>query len=746
MDNNDVIPEEDNSEKNLEDTKINYNNVEKNNLEVKSSIMNEAIVNYIINYSISVAINSCALKERYKKIDIHCYNYLKKFINTYLSIGLIPHEDTPDSNQISENNIFYNEEKSSKSNTWIYISEPEPAEIDRCSNRNLLKQANHKNKYQINNEENDEFKEESININNSKLFSKKSFKKKAIMHTKTLKSEEKSKVNESLKSKEGNNDDDPYKDYKVIKTKKFINIKGLLTIQEDKIIDMPSYDIKDKKENYENINEKEEFNKLRKEYQCLIQQKKRESVLLLKPSPRKSQINLRFFNNFDSNRYTFDTNGKILYLNLPKLSTVSSEFNTPKQKVIDKDINSNNNSQINKRKSINFRKPIISSFERYNIKDNSDTLKRNSTKTISIKNKTTRNRISSITNAPNNNNITNTNNFSTKKNREIIEYNPKDLKKNLNKEKDKDKNAKSKKVMIIGGQNFEKIVPEVGVVIHDGNKLNKTKSGGFKYSSKYYKMSFRELSQILDNKGKYSSVDNSSLSFNQDNNEYNGYNEKFNDNNNPLLENAHSIRKKERILSSFSENRNKNNNNYNSIDISNPLNKFNMKKNIKFTLSRNRSEMKMLSKISDMKLSSDNNNNNIYDLLKDDQKDIASNISIDKINNNKGLLSIKEIIDIKRKLPSIDNLIKKRTENIKGRYIINKFNYNIIKNKDWGNKFDFNNKNDNDKINLKNNIFRKEKYRKLKIIDNNHNKLNILGRNHLGKKLYSSSSSGALIS
>ena len=154
-------------------------------------------------------------------------------------------------------------------------------------------------------------------------------------------------------------------------------------------------------------------------------------------------------------------------------------------------------------------------------------------------------------------------------------------------------------------------------------------------------MSFKELSQILDNKGKYSSVDNSSFSFNQDNNNnYNGYNEKFNDNNNPLLENAHSIRKKERILSSFSENRKKSNknNNYNSIDISSPLNKIGIKRNMNFSLSRNNSEIKMLSKINNMKLSSDNYNNNIYDLLKDDQKDITSSRSIDKTNKSKGLI------------------------------------------------------------------------------------------------------------
>mgnify|MGYP006873047498 CR=1 FL=1 len=724
------------------------NNVEKNEQEIKNSIINEVIANYIINKSISIAINTSTLKEIYEKINLHCYNYLKKLINSYLLIEFIPHEDTPNSSQSSDNNIFYNMSKPSKSNTWTYISEPESAIIDRCSNRNLLKQTNHRHLYQINNDENDEFKEENININNSQLLNIESLKKKTIIHTKTLKNEQKSKMNENVKSKDENNDEELYKNYKVIKKKKFVNIKGLLTIKEDRIIEMPSYDIKDKKENF-NVHEKEEINKLRKEYQYLMEQKKRKSNLILaKSSQKKSRINLKFFNNFDSNRFTFDTNGKILNLNLPKLSPISNEFNTPKQKVIDKDINNsdnnNTNNVTNKRKSINYKKPIISSFEKYNLNINSDDTKRKSARTISTRNKTIRNRTSSL---PNKNIANNTNNFYTKRNIESIEYNPRDLKITLN--KNKDKYSKFKKAKIIGGPNFEKFVPEVGVVIHDDNKLNKTKRGGFKYSNKYSKMSFKELSQIIDNKGKYSSVDNPSLSFNQDynNNNYNGYNEKFNDNNNPLLENAHSIENKERILSSFSENRNKSNinNNYNSIDISCSLNKIDMKRNMKYSLSKNSNEMKILSKVSNMKLSSDNYINNIYDLLRDEQKDIISSSSIDRINKSKGLISIKEIINIKRKLPSIEDLIKKKNEKMKGRYIINNFNYNIIKSKDWGNKFSFNNKNENNRINLKNNIFRKEKYKKLKINDdNNHNKLSNLGRNNLRKQLFSSSSTGAL--
>ena len=49
MDDNDVIPEEDISQKSLENSNINYSNPENNDFEIKNSIINEAIVNYIIN-------------------------------------------------------------------------------------------------------------------------------------------------------------------------------------------------------------------------------------------------------------------------------------------------------------------------------------------------------------------------------------------------------------------------------------------------------------------------------------------------------------------------------------------------------------------------------------------------------------------------------------------------------------------------------------------------------------------------
>ena len=132
---------------------------------------------------------------------------------------------------------------------------------------------------------------------------------------------------------------------------------------------------------------------------------------------------------------------------------------------------------------------------------------------------------------------------------------------------------------INGGQNFNKIIHEVGVIINNKKKKEQKKFGGFKYMSKYNKPSLNELTKILENNGVFGSEDNSFLSFNSEtndvnNNNYNGYNEEFSENNNPLFQNAFSLDNKNRIFSSFSNNNKKRNLNNNfSINMDDSINK-----------------------------------------------------------------------------------------------------------------------------------------------------------------------------
>ena len=132
----------------------------------------------------------------------------------------------------------------------------------------------------------------------------------------------------------------------------------------------------------------------------------------------------------------------------------------------------------------------------------------------------------------------------------IVEKNYEDKinKSNFNKKKEKDKGS-----ILPSGYNFDKFVPEVGVVITGENDKDK-KEGGFEYIKKFNKPSFNELSRFISqsiNSGNFSSYLNSSdinannKSINNeyvktDENNYIGYKEEFNENN-PLMQNVHKM-------------------------------------------------------------------------------------------------------------------------------------------------------------------------------------------------------------
>ena len=562
-----------------------------------------------------------------------------------------------------------------------------------------------------------------------------------------------------FKKKEKNNIkdsyEDIYKDYKVIiRKKRYINesVFGIKHIKEeiDKIIEMPSFDILNY--NKENENRKEEFNKLRKEYLDLKNKKNNENnnLFLIKPKRRNS----RFIKNFDSSRLTFDSNGKIIQLQIPKLSQVSSEFNSPKQKIINNINNFSLKNKNSKRFSLSLKNPTIISFEKnkYNLKDTVKDISNNNEK------------ISKIENIINNNDVNNkliitSNQYNNNKNNEIIEYNPIDYKSNFY-----HKYSIPSKQLIIGGPNFEKIIPEVGVIIHNDNIKNQTKFGGFKYTSKYNRPSIIELSKESDKTRRIKSLNDLSLSFNSENNElsninYNGYKKEFDDNNNPLLQNAQFLNNRNKFIPYFSNNNNgiKKKNKYKKfdIDLDDLTNKNHFKRKIRSSFT-NISSSKIISQnsIDSIKLSGNKEINDIYNVLIDDKntkikKSNINNNSLNKSNDIKNIMSIKELISIKKGFPVINEL-NKRNEFIKGRKIISKFNYDIIQNKNWGNNYII--EKENNGRYFINNIFRKEKYRKLKINEeNNINNINnnnqfLRDRNLKTKRIFSSSSVGNIFS
>ena len=218
--------------------------------------------------------------------------------------------------------------------------------------------------------------------------------------------------------------------------------------------------------------------------------------------------------------------------------------------------------------AIKAKKPIMTSFKKYNLNLNE---RNNDISKINKKILKNNDNLTSDNDKKNINSNTIQINDSEK-----IEYNPLDQKHIFYVNK---YYANERKKMFVGGKNFDKIIPEVGIIISYENKKERKKFGGFRYMNKYNKPSLNELTKIFDNNGK--SVNNSSLSFNSENNEinnYNGYNEEFNENLNPLFQNAHFLNSKDRILSPLSNN--SKNKNY-TIDIDNTANKNKIKRYLK---------------------------------------------------------------------------------------------------------------------------------------------------------------------
>ena len=554
-----------------------------NKNEIKESlIQDETVIDLLLNNIISNVISITNCKRIYKNEGIHCFNYLtKKLFEPFLFTLFLPHENITYLNNNNSNELFYNLPKNTKKDFWVAITEPESCRIDRCSNRTNVLKLEMENKNNINEDKNQTIidKNQYNNINKDYYKDKNMENKKdnniANINNNLLNNKDNEGEKVAKDKIEEKNEDDIYKDYKIIVRKKrkvYQDKFGEKDIKDeivDKMIEMPSFDIPNNNDFVnQNINGKEEFNKLRKEYIDLKLKKNNIDMnnnLLIKNTRRGSKQfkNLLYIKYFDNNRLTFDSNGKIINLKFQKFSPVSSEFNTPKQKIINKLMNLKQN---NRKLSIKMKKGTISSFEKYNFntkEKNNDISKINQKISKNNENQPT-----------NNDKILNNSKDNQNNETEKIEYNPED--RNNFFYYNKNYGNKNKK-MLIAGQNFDKIVPEIGVIISDNNIKNRKKFGGFRYMSKYNKPSLNELTKAFDIK----SMNNYSLSFNSENNEvnnYNGYNEEFSENNNPLFQNAHFINNKERVLSPIGNNIKKKNF---TIDIGETSNKNQNKRYLK---------------------------------------------------------------------------------------------------------------------------------------------------------------------
>ena len=630
----------------------------------------ETIAKIIIEKMISITVTKVHSKETYERIGEHCFNYVKGSVNEILKLNYIPYEIRH--NQIEK--IFFDRPKCEIHNTWIEIKEPGTPIYDRCtydqvkinefipiefdvikssnlSNNELIaidkEDKENQNKENVNNQNiNNKNKQKEIKENEKKIESRNQSKKV----TTTEKNEEKK---QQEKPKTGKNGEGPW-------------------------IDLPSYDLDPKVYLNEYLinDNSEEINELRREINLEI--KKKEEQKRIEEEYRRRELNQLQQQNkkqkdFDSKKLTFDSNGNIIKLK-PKNnieSNLGNEFYWSKQTM--RDVKTfrnqygrqrNSFSNMKNKKLVDFTEGIPETKkineneneEDENVDNKKKILRRGSTLVEKKTIKKMREETEIIRN-PNNGDP-----FNNKKN--------------------KGQQNKNTEMIIPGGQNFDIIIPEVGVNIITNDKRRR-KEGGLNFSEKYKKPSMEEFSKlafdtenlntkrfltgnfsnekILSSDSNNQQQNNSmNLSINNKDN-YIGYSQQF-QNDNPLIQNAHSILNKSDIIN----NQSNISNNQLSISYINQSNKTQL--------------------INEIQLSKKMQNSNLKSLFYDNQE----------INNYK---SYDYDYEIKSKRPTGANGFRRKIKSnifsslskdyeITNQKGFDKFNTKIVKNRDWGNNND----------------------------------------------------------
>ena len=662
-----------------------------------SYVDSEIISRLIIDKLISNVIIDNKLKE----IDTHFTNHVKKFIFKFIKPSIksdfIFHEKGLD--KIEENVIHFKEQKITKINTWITIPEPETCEPDRFSLKNkLIKekiQKNDKNNILMNNS----VKELELEyITKSSNIMRKSKQKRNYYRNKILK--------KNILIKKENIDSNDNKKSKEKKKEPILEIEG-------------TYIPLDNKEKINILlNDTDENTHLRKEWELYLigKQKKEMQEQLRKKLAKAKLLRNKEFKLINTNELTFDSDGNILKLNKPKENSFQNGFISSKSSL--------------KKNKIEEYTPVQTTSQIVNNKINNERSK-NSVDNIKL----TKLNLEDINN------------------NEIVEYNIEkkmryksefDIYNILNK-RNKLKNNTEK--LIVSGSNFDKMNPEIGVIISNPENEKDKKIGGFNYIKKYNRPSMNELNEYLSNynsdmNSNYNNSNSQIASFlysysnknnTNNNNNYNyiGYKEHFNDERNPLFQNAvHINEEKSRNLLNKRDLFNKKSlSNENIFRRNNLLKKGRNKSNISLFSQPNLiTNNNYLSSVNNILLSNKfsysnlksffydyNENHEIKDRNNINNKKLG-NVKVIKENTNNLIFSLKDIRKNKQNI--LPNINSNKNKNIMGQDYINKFLINTIQKRNLSYK-NLDNLNDINKENSYKNQFLKSK----KYSDSNINKV-----------------------
>ena len=721
--------------KNTTKNKVNNNN------EIKNYSISDTICQIILEKIISNVFAQSFNNKINSKINDYCFNFLSNCINSFIKTDFIFYENEQNNNEKDNQKLYYSSTHRTKVNKEIVIMEPKMPDYDRYDSvkAKIVKETKNNNSYSENSITNSISGNYQEHNSEKKLFSKYAVKrshKKLNTLKETLEYE--AQLNNNKNANNGNNKKEKkiYDENENENNLKEKNIKiksDEINAERNKarrksqlfIIDLPYSDLpRDAYENkYMQMNSNEENNLLRIEREKEIFEKEQKRLLEESRHKLENEKNLKINQNkeFDSTKVTFDPNGEIINVNIPNTDTFSKEFFISKTAVIEK--NRDVNIKEKRISSPNIKlNNLDSQNENSNQNDNEYLVSQNSDheNNIALKDKKVSKRLKKrFTLIPKSKSS-----LSNAKKIEKIEYNPLSIE-----EKKVNQVLFQKNKVLPSGHNFDKIIPEVGVIIKHDDNQNQIKEGGFEYYSKYNKPSVNEYSTLImetlkaNNHLLTSSLSSGNLNKNNSHNiystetqEYNGYKQEFNENNNPLIQNAIqtlSVKKQLKL----------NDGNITKTLIKNKSSiiphtySTNNKKRLFNTLDGKHYKIKNTELFNNIKIKK-NLVPNLYSFLtvsdkpeKDENKDILSNeINKGKLkvvngssdttiksNNNIKYHSIiplpKKKINLKEKniLPKIkinNNNMSQNKENhleLIGEDLINDFNSKIIKNKHWGN-------------------------------------------------------------
>ena len=284
----------------------------------------ECIIKIILDKIINYSIRQSGANKINNQLNNYCFNYIQNQIEPLFEENYLNYTYS----NINSNKIFWKNKKP-EINEWVEIKEPETPKEDRFEGVFAhIKELETKNKMKINkikegsekenlmNKENIQKEENDKNITNNK-----SRKKMIIIE------------NNEIKNKEETNINKPKQTIQNMKNNRRIQMATF------PFSDIPNIDKEFIHDEYDPPN----INKLRKDKEEEIKRKEKEAKIkleekkLIKKKDDSEKINKKL-KQLDSNRFTFDSNGKIISFKQYKLENLSKDFNFIKNSIKENDI------------------------------------------------------------------------------------------------------------------------------------------------------------------------------------------------------------------------------------------------------------------------------------------------------------------------------------------------------------------------------------------------------------------------